>query len=180
MVNLTEEERREIVRELALELVGHMGITNPPVWVENLLKNPPTVTSDRLSLIKPIADVLGTFYGWSQDGWGMILVPKDMPLVERRFELASQLFKTMTKSLFEQVKGLRKYLVPELGEYAGYFARVFLAPDPLVDSYRKGGHPLHRFAEAFLIPDRIAIERLQDPIFVDNNPLEHPLGFSPS
>ena len=182
MANLTEAERQEIVRDIALDLVGHMSVTEPPVWVENLLKNPPSVCSNQLCLVNTLADVLDALYVWSKGGSGEILVPKEMPLVERRFALANELFNTMTTTLIERVKGLAKLLVPELGDYASYFARIFLAPDHLVNEYRKQGNPLHHFADTFLIPNRIAIERWHDPIYLDQNPVEpfDSLGFSPS
>lgn len=180
MANLTEGERQDIVREIALDLVGHMDVTTPPVWVESLLKSPPTVCSNRLCLIDTLTDVLAAFYEWSQGGWGMILVPKKMPLAERRFAVANKLFKSMTTAILERVKELRRSLDPELGDYAEYFARVFLAPDPLVESYRKQGRPLQGFAEAFLIPERVAVARWQDPLFVDPSPSKNGPRFSHS
>jgi hypothetical protein len=180
MANLTDGERQNIVHEIALDLFGHLEVTTPPVWVESLLKNPPSVCSNRLCLVEPLTEVLAAFYEWSQGGWGLILVPKDMPLVERRFALANKLFKSITTDILERVKEIKRLLDPELSEYADYFARVFLAPDPLVDSYRKQGHPLQGFAEAFLIPERVAVDRWEDPLFIDPSPFEDGLGFSHS
>jgi len=50
MANLTEMERKGIVRGLALALVEHMGVEQPPIWVESLLKDPPTVYAQRFPL----------------------------------------------------------------------------------------------------------------------------------
>jgi hypothetical protein len=141
-----------------------MGVTGPPIWVENLLKNPPEVYSNRLPLVDALADVLDALYVWSQEERGAILVPKEMPLPERRFTIACVLFSSITKDLVERMKGLTKLLVPDLLEYANYFARVFLAPDPLVVAYRKQGKTLSNFANTFIIPEPVALERWEDPI----------------
>ena len=179
MANLSETERQDIVRDVALELVDHMGVTKPPVWIENLLKNPRLVYVDRLSLEETFVEVLDALYVWSD---GELLVPQDMPLVERRFALASELFNIMTTGIINRLEGLAKLLVPELGEYASYFARVLLAPDSLVHAYQIQGYALDDFANAFLIPNRIAVERWQDPILITQNPVEpfNSAGFSPS
>ena len=124
MANLTETESQDIVRAVALELVGRMGVNSPPVWVENLLKHPHLVYIDRLSLEETFVEVLDALYVWSN---GDLLVPQNIPLVERRFALASELFNIMTMSMVRQLEGLAKLLVPDLAEYASYFARVLLA-----------------------------------------------------
>lgn len=165
MTNLTELERKQIVRGLALALVDHMGIENPPVWVESLLKDPPTVYADKFPLIKILHKVLEVIFVWSSDQGSDLLIPSDLPLVERRFIIAQELLNGLMHGLNEQAEGLSKLLLPDLRDTANYFARVLLAPDPMVEAYREEGRDLKGFAETFLIPDRIASERWQDPIF---------------
>ena len=48
---------------------------------------------------------------------------------------------------------------------ASLFARVLLAPDPLIVAYRRQGKDLRGFAETFLIPTRVAQQRWDDSLF---------------
>jgi hypothetical protein len=64
----------------------------------------------------------------------------------------------------ERLEGLSKLLMPDLWEHAEYFARVLLAPDPLVISYRARGGPVSDLASTFLIPERVARARWKDPL----------------
>ena len=164
MANLTEPERKEIVRGLALALVEHMGVEEPPIWVESLLKDPPTVYAQRFPLIRILHKVLEVIFVWSPEQGYQLLLPSDLPLVERRFILARELLTGLMRGLGEQAAGLSKLLLPDLEDSVDYFARVFLAPDPMIEDYRKQGREYRGFAETFLIPERVATKRWQDPI----------------
>ncbi|OGO16942.1 MAG: hypothetical protein A2Z14_10225 [Chloroflexi bacterium RBG_16_48_8] len=165
MANLTELERKEIVRGLALALVKHMGVEEPPVWVENLLKNPPFVYNQKFPLIRILHKVLEVIFVQSSDQGCQLILPSDLPLVERRFILAQELLNALLQGLNEQALGLSKLLLPDLKGTADYFARVLLAPDPMVEAYREQGRGFSGFAEAFLLPERVASKRWWDPIF---------------
>ncbi len=181
MANLTEPERKEIVRGLALALIEHMGVEEPPVWVESLLKDPPTVFSQKFPLIKVLHKVLEVIFVWSSDRGYQLLMPSDLPLVERRFVLAQELLNAMLQGLNEQAVGLSKLLLPDLEGTVDYFARVFLAPDPMIEAYRSQGREYKGFAETFLIPERVASKRWLDPIFPDifsEDLLHLPFSFS--
>jgi hypothetical protein len=164
MANLTEPERKEIVRRLALNLVEHLGVQEPPVWVESLLKNPPTVFAQKFPLVKILHKVLEVIFVWSPEHGYQLLLPSDLPLAERRFILARELLTTLMRGLGDQAVGLSKLLLPDLEDSVDYFARVFLAPDPMIEGYRKQGREYRGFAETFLIPERVATKRWQDPI----------------
>jgi hypothetical protein len=165
MANLTEVERKSIVRGLALALVDHMGVENPPVWVESLLKDPPTVYAGKYPLIKILHKVLEVIFVWSSDRGSDLLIPSELPLVERRFILAQELLNGLMQGLNEQAEGLSKLLLPDLKDNANYFARVFLAPDPMVEAYREEGRDYKGFAATFLLPEQAASKRWQDPLF---------------
>lgn len=181
MTNLTEIERKGIVRSLALALVEHMGVEQPPIWVESLLKNPPTVYAQRFPLVEILHKVLGVIFVWSSGQGGDLLIPSDLPLVERRFILAQELLNALMHGLQKQAAGSSKFLLPDLRDMSDYFARVLLAPDPLVEAYREEGKDLRGFAETFLIPERVASERWQDPIspqIFSEKSLHFPFSFS--
>jgi len=165
MANLTEFERKEIVRDLALALVDYLGFEEPPVWVENLLKNPPVVYQQKFPLIKILDKVLEVIFMQSSDMGCALLLPSDLPLVERRFILAQELLNALLRGLNEQAAGLSKLLLPDLKDATAYFARVLLAPDPMVEAYREQGRDFVGFAEAFLLPERVASVRWLDPLF---------------
>jgi hypothetical protein len=165
VADLTELERKGIVRGLALALVEHMGVEQPPVWVENLLKDPPTVYKQRFPLAKVIHRVIEVIFVWSSEQGGDLLIPSGLPLAERRFLLAKELLNSLMLGLEEQSEQDSRFLLPDLGDMSGYFARVFLAPDPLVENYRAKGLSFTSFANTFLIPDSVASMRWQDPIF---------------
>jgi Zn-dependent peptidase ImmA (M78 family) len=104
-------------------------------------------------------------FTWSSNQGGDLLIPSDLPLVERRFILAQELLNAVMLGLHEQVAGLSELLIPDLKDNASYFARVFLAPDPMVEAYREEGRDYKGFAATFLLPEHAASKRWQDPLF---------------
>lgn len=165
MIQATREERQWLLRNFALGLVDHLGAIYPPVWVENLLRNPPAVYT---SLFTKVRSANGT---WSPIYERPIYVdggptrPWELPIDERRFAIAREILIALGGSRHGRDLGLPEVLISRLEESQDYFARVLLAPDPLVSSYRRQGKDIRGFAETFLIPTRIASERWDDPIF---------------
>lgn len=182
MTNLPLVERQWLVHDLALDLVASMGVTQPPVWIESLLKNPSIRLEDELSVMDTLLDLLGGLYVWSQEEQDTLFIPMDRPLVERRFILAQSLFDAMMSNLRASAHGLSRVLLPDLQGFAGYFARVFLAPDPMIEAYRRQGKGLRGFADTFLIPPRVADQRWRDRILDSDERLQRGTtsGFSPS
>jgi Zn-dependent peptidase ImmA (M78 family) len=178
MANLNEEERQQIVRDLALALVDYMGVKHPPVWVENLLKDPPALYRYQFQLAGILHKILDAIFTRTQVEGGILLVPSELPLAERRFVLAQELLSAVLDGLQEYAEGLSRLLMPDLGHYAGYFARVLLAPDPMVDAYRRRGQDFEGFAETFLIPSRIASMRWKDRIYLHDVTLEERLRYT--
>jgi hypothetical protein len=169
-------ERKGIVRGLALALVQHMEVERPPVWVETLLKDPPTVYNQRFPLAKVLHKVVEVIFVWSSREGCDLLIPSGLPLAERRFLLAKELLNAVMLGLEEHSGGCSRYLLPELTDMSGYFARVFLAPDPFVKDFRARGLSFTQFAKTFLIPDNVASLRWRDPIFPSGHAGEEFLG----
>ncbi len=166
MIRTSREERFWLLRNFALGLIDHLDAVHPPVWVENLLKYPPAVYSKLFAKVRvsngtwsPIYD--RPFYEGSRS-----TRPWELSIDERRYAIAREILVALGDSSHGRNLGLPDLLLTHLEESQDYFARVLLAPDPLVSAYRHQGKDLRGFAETFLIPTRIANERWEDPIFI--------------
>lgn len=166
MTQGTPEERYWLIRSMATGLVSHLGVTSPPVWIESLLRHPPAVYADVFGVIDP-----------SLTGWDLasapplhkdrrIRIPYDLSLDEHRFALACQTMIVMCACQYGRLLGLHRIILNDFWDSQNYFARVLLAPDRLIDAYRRQGKDLRGFAETFLIPPRIATIRWQDPLYL--------------
>lgn len=158
----TQEERLWLVRNLANGLVKHLQVEYPPVWVENLIKSPPAIFQepDR----KTSTGRWDAIYQKSLYRGGKVTRPLDMPIDERRYAIAREILIAMGGSKHGREMGLPEILLPHLEECQDYFARVLLAPDALLSSYRKQRRDLRGLAETFLMPTRIASLRWEDPL----------------
>ncbi|OGO15809.1 MAG: hypothetical protein A2Z14_02780 [Chloroflexi bacterium RBG_16_48_8] len=156
MILTSQEERFWFVRNLALGLVSYMGATDPPVWVENFLHYPSTPSQKGTTQIQETTDIFGEIYERLLYMGGRIISPSDLPEDERRYALAREIIVALGGSKHGRKLGLPQFIVPYLTELQDYFARILLAPDPMIHAYRKEGGEFHDFAHAFLIPHRIA------------------------
>jgi len=102
---------------------------------------------------------------WSSGQGGDLLIPSSLPLVERRFILAQEELNAVMLGLQEQSAETSKFLSTDLRDMSGCFARVLLAPDPLVEAYRDKGLSFTSFARILLIPNSVASIRWQEPVF---------------
>lgn len=151
---------------MAIGLVSHLGVTSPPVWIENLLRHPPTVYAEVFSVIDagPTGFDVASVRIDQKDL--QIRIPHDLPLDERRFALARETMIVMCGCPYGRHLGLPEFIYKDFWDSQNYFARVLLAPDQLVDAYRQQGKDLRGFAETFLIPPRIATIRWRDPLYL--------------
>jgi hypothetical protein len=156
MILTSQEERFWYVRYLALGLVSHMGMTEPPVWVEKFLHYSPTLYEKNNLETQTKKDVLGEIYERLIYMGGRIISHSDLPEDERRYALAREIIIALGSSKHGRCLGLPQFIVPHLPELQDYFARMLLAPDPMVIAYRKSGGEFRDFARTFLIPHRIA------------------------
>ncbi len=162
MILTSQEERFWFVHNLALGLVSHMGATHPPVWVENFLHYPPTNSKKGTAPIQEPNDILGEIHERLIYMGGRIISPSDLPEDERRYALAREIIVALGSSKHGRRLGLPQFIVPYLTELQDYFARVLLAPDPMIHVYRREGGEFRNFARTFLIPHRVAEIRWQE------------------
>jgi len=157
----SQEERCWFIKNLALGLVSYMGVTEPPVWVENFLHYPPNIRAQDSSQAL-ITDMSTEIYSRLIYIGSKMISPSDLPEDERRYALAREVIVALGSCKQGRSMGLPKFIVPYLTELQDFFARILLAPDPLIHAYRKQGGDLHDFARSFLIPSRIADMRWQE------------------
>jgi len=158
----TQEERLWLVRNLANGLVRHLQVDYPPVWVENLIKSPPPIFQEHDRTTS--TGRWDAIYQKHIYRGGKVTKPLDLPIDERRYAIAREILIAMGGSRHGREMGLPEILLPDLEECQDMFARVLLAPDTLVASYRKQRRDLRGFAETFLMPTRIAALRWGDPL----------------
>jgi hypothetical protein len=163
VIPVSQEERFWFTKNLALGLVTYMGVTEPPVWVENFLHYPPIVCEGDASQ-SLMADMSIEIYQRLIYIGGKMISPSDLPEDERRYALAREVIVALGSSKHGRSIGLPPFILPHLTELQDYFARILLAPDPLIHAYQMQGGDYHNFARTFLIPSRIAEVRWQETL----------------
>ena len=159
MIPVTKDERQWFLRQLALGLVEYLGVTEPPVPVEQLLRNPPALYDDDFGVVDMFSNLWDATFARPPSQRGSIFVRMDLTSENRRFALAREMLSALITSKHGRKMGLSDLLLPNLRESAEYFASQLLAPEPLVDAYQTlGGDGVH-FADEFGLPDWIAEER---------------------
>lgn len=165
MIRATREEREWLLRNLALGLVDYLDAIYPPIWIENILKHPPVLYAGLFSKIRASEGDWSPIYERPIYQNGRTTRPWELPIDERRYAIAREVLIAVGGSRHGRDMGLPELLLAHLDDSQDYFARVLLAPDPLVSTYRRQGKDLRGFAETFLIPTRIALRRWEDPLF---------------
>lgn len=162
MIPVTQDERQWLLRQLALGLVEYLGVTEPPVPVEQLLRNPPALYDDDFGVVDMFSNLWDATFARPPSQRGSIFVRMDLDKENRRYALARELLSALITSKHGRKMGLSELLLPNLRESAEYFASQLLAPEPLVDAYQAQGGDDRGFASAFKIPEQIAEERWLD------------------
>jgi len=162
MILIAPDERRWLLRNLALGLFEYLGVAEPPVPVEALLRHPPRVLQDDVGLVEMYSNLWDATFARMTDRRGSIFVRVDLSSHERRFALARELLRALVTSEHGRAMGLPEMLLPDLQECAEYFARQLLAPEALVAAYRKRGGGAAQFGEAFDLPAPVAALRWED------------------
>lgn len=162
MILTNQDERQWFTRNLAWGLVSDMGISQPPVWVENLLKYPLMPYEPVSSSLKIQMDLMLEIQERLIYIGSRIVAPSDLPEDERRYALAREVLVALGGSKYGHAMGLPSFIVAHLTDLQDYFARVFLAPDLFILAYRIQGGLLQNFAQSFLIPPRIAMARWEE------------------
>ena len=165
MIHVTREERYWLLRNFALGLIDHLGAIYPPIWVENLLKSPPSVYTNLFTKVRAPNGSWSPIYSRPVTKDGQSTRPGELPIDEHRYAIAREILIALGGTRHGREMGLPDVLLTHLEDSQDYFARVLLAPDPLISSYRRQGKDIRGFAETFLIPTRVANERWEDTIF---------------
>lgn len=162
MILIAPEERRWLLRNLALGLVEYLGVAEPPVPVEALVRHPPQVLRQDLDLVEMYSNLWDATFARMTDRRGSIFVRIGLPSHDRRYALARELLRAVVTSDHGRAMGLPALLLPDLQECAEYFARQFLAPEALVAAFRKRGGQRDQFSETFDLPAPAAASRWEE------------------
>jgi len=159
MIPVTKEERQWFLRQLALGLVEYLGVAEPPVPVEELLRNPPALYDEDFGVVDMFSNLWDATFARPPTQRGSIFVRMDLDPEQRRFALARELLSALITSKHGRRMGLSDLLLPNLRESAEYFASQFLAPEPLLQAYRARGGDRETFPHTFKIPMQVADHR---------------------
>lgn len=163
MISITQEECQWLLRNLARGLVEYLGVVEPPVPVEELLQHPPDLFDMDFGVVNMYSHLWDATFARTPSQRGSIFVRIDLPPEERRFSLARETLTALVTSEHGRALGLAEFLLPRLRDWAEFFARHLLAPDPLVEAYRRSGGSEDDFAKTFAVPPRVASLRWMDP-----------------
>lgn len=159
MIPVTQEEREWFLDNIALGLVEYMGVAEPPVPVEELLKHPPDLYRNDFGVVDMRSDLWDATFARPLTQRGNIFVRLDLSPEERRFALARETLSALITSKQGRAMGLPEVLISELTTSANYFARALLAPSHFVDAFRKRNDKSRSMADDFCMPQRAADER---------------------
>ena len=167
LIDVTEEERHWLLHNIARGFTDYLKISWPPVWVEQIFESPPRTYLDVYSKMVKLSNLFPEFHDAQfREALRCAKFP-GFPLERHRFIMAREALAIVAASEHGRFLGLPKVLPEHLQESQDYFARVLLAPDRLIVSYRRKGRDFRGFAESFLIPPSIAEIRWNDPILVE-------------
>jgi len=107
--------------------------------VELIFESPPRTYLDVYSRLVKLSNLFPEFHGArcreALRSAGLV----DFPLEQRRFVMAREVLSIVATSEHGRSMGLPEVLPEHLQESKDYFARVLLAPDRLIVSYRSKG-----------------------------------------
>jgi hypothetical protein len=153
---VSREERQWFLRCLAFGLYEYMGAVAPPIPVEGLLKHPPGLYQDDFGVVDMYSTLWDATFARPPNRPGSVFVNIDLPPDERRMALARELLSALITSRHGRTLGLVEFLLNDLKDSAEYFARHLLAPEPLMEAFRRRGGTEDGVAEAFGMPDTSA------------------------
>lgn len=168
MISITPEEGKWLLRNLARGLVEYLGVVEPPVPVEELLEHPPGLYGMDFGVVNMYSHLWDATFARTPSQRGSIFVRIDLPPDERRYALAREVLTALITSDHGRAMGLPELLLPNLREWAEYFARQLLVPDVLVEAYSQHGGDADGLADAFHVPPKIAAQRWEEPTLTLN------------
>ncbi len=166
LIDISEEERHWLLNNIARGFINHLRVSWPPVWVEQIFESPSRTYLDVHSRMVKLSNLFPEFHDARSRAALRSAELLEFSLERRRFIMAREALVIVAASEHGRIMGLPEVLSEHLQESQDYFARVLLAPDRLIVSYRREGGDFSRFAERFLIPPPIAEIRWNDSILV--------------
>jgi Zn-dependent peptidase ImmA (M78 family) len=164
MIPISRKERQWFLRNLAQGFLEYMGVQEPPVPVEDLLKNPPPLFESDFGVVDMYSNLWDATFARPPNQRGSIFVGIDLKPEERRFALAREMLSALITSKHGRRLGLFDLLLPHLRESAEYFAGCLLAPDTMLHAYRDNGGNAAELAETFHIPLSVAERRWEEAV----------------
>lgn len=164
MIPITRKERQWFLRNIAQGLTDYLGAVEPPVPIEDLLKNPPILYEFDFGVVDMYSDLWDATFARPPSQRGSIFVRIDLEPKERRFALARETLSALITSKHGRALGLFDLILPHLRESAEYFARYLLAPKRILTAYfsRNGSGDLDTISRDFQMPEQVASKRLSD------------------
>jgi hypothetical protein len=162
MISVTREEREWFLRNIAQGLVDYMGVVEPPVPVEEMLRHPPTVYNYDFGVVDMYSNLWDATFARPPSRRGSIFVRINLPPDQRRYALARETLSALITSKHGREMGLAELFMDTLQESGEHFARHLLAPQPMVEVFRNRADEERELADKFEIPEQVAIERTQD------------------
>ena len=139
MIQITREERHWFLRNAARALLDYTGAAEPPVPVEELLQHPPAVYRDDFGVVEMYSNLWDATFARPPGQRGSIFVRVDLEPKNRRHALARETLSAMITSKHGRDLGMPDLLMSELKDSAETFAAQLLAPEEMVEAYRKQG-----------------------------------------
>ena len=150
MIPITRQERQWFLRSLAQGLIDYIGVQEPPVPVEDLLKNPPPLYDTDFGVVDMYSNLWDATFARPPSQRGSIFVRIDLDPEERRFALARETLSALITSKQGRAMGLFDLLLPHLRESAEYFESHLLAPATMLRvSILMSVSPCSRFPPIF-------------------------------
>jgi hypothetical protein len=162
MIPFSREEREWFLRNLARGLIEYFSRAEPPVDVEEMLKQPPPLYDADFGVVEMYSNMWDATFARPPSQRGSIFVRIDLEPEERRFALAREMLSALITSKHGRAMGLPDLLLPHLRESAEYFARYLLIPDMMLEAFKQRGGKKQGLVDTFAIPARIAALRWAD------------------
>ncbi len=156
MIQITREERHWFLRNAARALLDYTGAAAPPVPVEEMLQHPPAVFREDFGVVEMYSNLWDATFARPPGQRGSIFVRIDLEPKDRRHALARETLSAMITSKHGRDLGMPDLLMSELKDSAETFAAQLLAPDEMVEAFRKQGGEESGLSDAFQIPASLA------------------------
>jgi hypothetical protein len=162
MIPITRNERQWFLRNLAQGLVDYLGAMEPPIPIEDLLHNPPTLYDCDFGVVDMYSNLWDATFARPPSQRGSIFVRIDLEPEDRRFAIARETLSAIITSKHGRSMGLFDLILPHLRDSAEYFARFLLAPPQMLEAFRKKGGKEEDVAEEFQLPQPAAFKRWEE------------------